>query len=443
MTISIAEIELIPFLSQEEHIEFLQDTEKIFGIAVPLEIAINILLFQSITPNVINIFNDLVQIRLKILTTYLNTLAIDSDLYRLLAEKSSGFLGAIESNSNDRINSQEERFLYYPFKVIEFGTLFHFAVYPMQFSFFSDLMPVEIIRKKFLFFKGEQLQNRLGPINLTFPEGPARFCFWDIDSNGRACFNVSLLNAMLRPKRACIFKIPLLISLDKLWTPAFLMLLGNFIDSFANESLTDDEEREVKIITQMKFLPPDECLTMEGSVFEIFDAFLSHFPQLEKLWNENKELFGDDIAEVKAALYYFIQTLRSSYKKSFYLALSKNPSESEISFSEYIQVLNLEFNDYDHDIKNIDPFFDQIYHEMSAMDWISLDSNFKLILENGILILRISRESNDSLIKIELEIYEENQTKSFLVNYELFFDKKSFLSLMHWQLKVAELSSGS
>lgn len=436
MTVYKANSDNIPFISQKEQIEFSQNTKEIFGIEEPLEIAIDLLLFQSTTPAAITIFNDLVQIRLKIITEYLDTLAIPSELYHLLTEKSSSLLEAIETNSSNRINSNEERFIYYPYRMIQFSSLFHFAVYPRQFSFFSNLMPLEIIREKFRFKSGEQLQNRLELINRGLPDGPARFCYWDIDSSGRACFNVSLLNSLRRPESACIFRIPLLVSLEKMWLPAFLMLLANFIDSFGNESLTEEEEGKVKEITPNRFTPPDECLLMEGAAFEIFDAFLSHFPHLEKLWKDNEELFYDtSLLEVKEALYLFIQSFRSAYKKCFYLVLSQNSLKSEISFSknEHIRILNL---GQKQDLEMINLFFNQIYQKMSEMGWIALDFTFKEMLGKYIFFVRINRPTHEGLINIDLEIYDENLSKGITVFYESFKDVQHFLSLMHWQLKV-------
>ncbi|MBA2369380.1 MAG: hypothetical protein H0V82_10220 [Candidatus Protochlamydia sp.] len=434
MTVYKLDLDSILFISLDEHIEYLENTKEVFGIDPPLEIAINILLFQSITPSAIKIFNELAQIRLDLIDYYLNSLAIPSEIYNLLTVKTNELMEFIESNSNDKIRSREERFALYPLKMIEFLSLFQFAIYPMRFTFFSQLIPSGIKEKGFIFKNDLELQ-RLEPINQTFPDGPARFCYWAVDSLGRACFNVSLLNSLRQPKSACLFKIPILITLEQVWANDFFILLGKLIDSFGNESLTESEESEFQNITNEKFTPPDECLLMDKSPSEMFDAFLLHYPHLDMLLKEHSQLFQKDLNLVKGALYHFILSFRSIYKKSFYLVLCNDQFHTKIKLfeKEQIQIINLEkiYN-------KIDVHFEEIYYKFNQIDGIILEQTFKFNFENNNFVVRLSRESNKSWIEIDLGIYEENTNtyKTISVSYENFLNIQHFLKLMNWQLKV-------
>jgi hypothetical protein len=299
-------------------------------------------------------------------------------------------------------------------------------------------------------FDENTIQNNLHLIHPDFPNGPAKFCYWFFDSKAqRASFSVALLNSLQNPERAFSFHIPLTIPLSKPWISTFFKLLKATVDLFGKESLNEEEEGMMrKIIThdQYRYSLPDDILQMKGSPEEIFDAFLSCSPFLKHLWQNNEQTFGSDLIQVKIALYSFIKTLRSNYKKAFFVALSP---QTQVQIEKDMDLYDFEKGLKGKDRKlppfEYEVFFKSIYQETNQMNAIPSNYTSKMSLDSHTTTFKIEpvivdEEDNhaNNQISITMVITSPEKSEQLSIIYSSFLNETHFLKLMQWQVHLVQ-----
>ena len=82
-----------------------------------------------------------------------------------------------------------------------------------------------------------------------------------------------------------------------------------------------DLSSKMKKISETLYEIPKECLTMNGTPDQQFDAILAHSPLLKEFWEKDEKEFGEDSVLVKQEIFLFIKELRTKFKETFYKSL--------------------------------------------------------------------------------------------------------------------------
>ncbi|WP_068471384.1 hypothetical protein [Candidatus Protochlamydia phocaeensis] len=453
-----------PYLTSEEHLRILQQIEETFGLSLPVPVIADFLFFQTANASVFEILDAYADVRASVIK-YSDKLAIPSLAYQSWEQEANHFIGAIQLMPREVGSVGQKRLGFYMERMLNMVFLLQFAAYPKPVSSFYNFIPCSIEDNNLL-FKNENfpIHNCLDPILSCFPNGPARFCHWSCHPEaGEMRFSVSVLNSLQNLQAAYTFHLPLRIPLASSLTSPFFRLLQAFIDTFAEEAISEKEEENMREVTDKPYHLPDECLEREGNPAEIFDACLAAHPLLTNLWQKNEGLFGADMPLVKTELYTFIKNLRFSFKASVFLALNGpdfSVADMPLKQAAPLQIFHFNLdNDRKGKEKEVSHFeeadFESIYLETHQLDAIPPHYAYSIKGEHfdkQALIVKVEnlekKEGNQmkekeggqtkKIIEITLmsQSNESAYPKQLTVIYDSFLNKAHYLHLMRWQLSL-------
>ena len=439
-------LNLPSYLSLEFHTELLNDIDKQLNLNLPLSIVIDFLTFLTTNAktkeNIIHFFN----LQKKIKENYLETLTLPPLLYQSFKKMAANFIDSIQIDLKGKFSSKiSSQLVNYPKSILLFAKLLQFSTYPMPFCRFQNAMPEEIqITKGEYIINKEKFcpVNHIAPIYSDFAQGPAKFCYLLLQTSTQPLFCVSLINSLENPKQASFFQIPIDISfLSDAKATTFYNLLYCFIDSFAEEVLPIEKEKESS--KENRKIPhfPDESSLQNKPIEQIFDQFLDCSPFLAIAWVKIHKQFGDQLPLVKRALYTFIKTLRSSFKKSFFSLHHNSASPSPLHFFSLDEEAQKEEKSSFQSL--FAGNFKQIYQSTSKMTQINKNLCFYESKENYQMNFNFvfpptnnASSSTPSLLGIQLSLFDNQSQKeeSLTVYYDAFKNEQHFVRLMIWQI---------
>lgn len=423
MTISTSSANI--YLKFRMHIDYVKNIEQTFGIAIPNSIFVDLIYFQSFKNEFIENFNYLINIKKDILIVYPNAMSIPIDLFLDWGKKTHLF-SVIEMNLSKRFFNQTQRFSLQE-SIVNLIFLVKLSTYPTSIVKLSPLILKNLDDKDLNI--GKLTPTHSSTLDdPTYFWGPAHFGYWETDR----CLpkvHVSILNSIIHPKSSCTFSLTIPFSEEKTWRPVLFNLLNSFIDTFAKESLSEEEEKEFAGL-QEKYEIPETVFTNRENPSKIFDAVMEHSPFLKNIWEENKLHFGEDAEIVKQEIYQCLKLFKSRYRQSFYCALTPN------------QVMHTK-DCYPYDLEREDNLYNYFAAEIRYPDEQIFSNNlnfgFISLLDTKKISIKISiPEKANSQVKVKMELKNESFPKKIEVIYPPFQNKEQFVRLMIWQYTLFE-----
>lgn len=417
---------------------FIQTAARHLRLQLPDDVIADFLLFQTATPAIFTHFEGILKIRSIIRTEWLNATAIPQELYRQWEGASASFFDPIETTVEGGYAESviAERRAKYLFQILKMAGFIQLMIYPQPLVPIKDFMPQKIEGAEIeLSDEGMRAMNRLSPLNSDFPKGPAQVKQWIFYKvSGQWSFATTLVDSPSSPTLSSSFRVPLNIPKAPSMQPPFLLLLSQLVDTLAKEDLDEHEAGQwAELQIENAYSIPPKLLHPTGRPSEDFDALMSCSPLLMKLWAEHEPAFKSEAQAVKAALYTFIHTYRTSYKKSFYTLFDPDMREG-YAFCSRLNSLGRGSGALDdHPLQRM--YSDLETGSDSSVEWLA---EFSLESErpptHRLKIAKVDEEP--CIFSASMELLGMDIIHPLLIKYPRFENVEQFTKLMVWQASL-------